>query len=401
MALRGLLRRLMASWRSRPGGTAGVWVKGAAHVDAHLGEAPRRLLIFCERPAATQDVHLLRPLRRLRRQGACAVVMVSEASIAQAGGAGWLEAAWKAVAPTAVVLSRFAGPETSAVVEMARLKGTPLITHLDDFLLDVPPDLGLDKVKRHNRPERVAALRESLAGADLLYISTSSLADRLRRSGFDRPMIVARLQSCADAGEIAESSAEAPRDDRVSIGYQGTRNHHLDLAMVMPAVIKVLNARPQAVFELFGTIEPPPEASELGDRFRRHPPAADYDQFLDGLKALDWDIGLAPLRDTEFNSFRTYTKWTEYTLAGTAVIASAGVVYKDVIGDDAGLLAGPEDWEAALLRMVDDVALRRSAVAHAQARLRQDLNLGAMERQWLDVLEAADAEVRRGRARTP
>lgn len=357
-------------------------------IDEHAEKAKLRILIFCERPSATQEVHLLRPLRRMRRDGECAVVVASEASVAAAGGA-WLDAVWSGMSPHLVVLSRFAGPETAAILDHARLAGTPIITHLDDFLLEVPPDLGADKVRRHNRPERVAALVDSLRRADLLYISTKPLAQRLQKAGFDTPIMVADLQSCADPAEL-EPLAEVSRDT-VRIGYQGTRNHHLDLAMIVPAVANVLSARPNATFETFGTIEPPTGLEAFGSRVRHHPPVADYSQFLDRLKALDWAIGVAPLRATEFNGFRTHTKWTEYAMAGVAIIASDSVVYRDVVAGGAGLLAAEDKWEAALLRLVDDAQLRRAMAEAAQDRLRSELTLSAMEAQLLAAFRLAIA----------
>lgn len=387
--------QLFGGARRRRSSLADEWARGAAEADTHFGTAELRLLVFCERLAASQEVHLLRPLRRLRRRGSCGLIVVSEDSISTGGGVDWLARAWAAQPPHAVILSRFAGPQTGEIIALARRRGAPVIAHLDDFLFEVPADLGADKVRRHNRPERIAALRCAFTEADLLYVSTHPLGARLRQEGFTRPMRVAELQSCADADELA-APPEPGRVGPIRIGYQGTRNHGLDLQTVVPAVLRVLEARPDARFELFGTIEAPPQLEAMGDRFRRHPPVADYQGFLDRLKDLRWDIGVAPLRDTEFNSFRTYTKWTEYTVAGVPTIASDTVVYRDVVAGGAGMLAGDDAWETVLLRAVDDAALRRGLVTRAQNRLRRDLNLQKMERQLLEVLVDSGASAARG-----
>jgi glycosyltransferase involved in cell wall biosynthesis len=385
--MRGVVRLLTRLGVSR--GTE-IWPAGATAVDAHLGSADLRILICCERLAASQEVHLLRPLRRLRRLGNCGLIIVSEDALSAAGVASWLARAWAGLTPHAVILSRFAGPQTSDIISLAQASGVPVIAHLDDFLLEVPADLGADKVRRHNRPERVAALRRSLTDADLLYVSTPPLAARLRQEGFSRPMVISELQSCADPDEMSTPDQARPPGP-VRIGYQGTRNHRLDLEIILPAVLRVLTARPETTFELFGTIETAPQLESLGDRFRRHPPVEDYDAFLGKLKELRWDLGVAPLRSTEFNSYRTYTKWTEYTIAGIPTVASDSVVYRDVTAGGAGILAAVETWAEVLLRAVDDAALRREMVSRAQQRVRNGLNLENMERQLLHVLETAGA----------
>src|SRR5690606_18115268 len=130
----------------------------------------------------------------------------------------------------ALIFSRFAGPLAGRAIEGARRAGIPVVTHLDDFLLEVPPDLGADKVKRHNRPERVAALRQTLTEADLLFISTQALADGLRRRGIERPMVVAQLQSCAAPQEAVPPPTATGRH---RTRYQGTRHHHLGHDMLL------------------------------------------------------------------------------------------------------------------------------------------------------------------------
>jgi hypothetical protein len=236
-------------------------------------------------------------------------------------------------------------------------------------------------------------LRRTLDEADLLYISTAALASALRDAGVETEMTVARLQSCADPGELAPPP---PPGSRVTIGYQGTRNHRLDLEMILPALCEVLDARPHVGFDLFGSIETPTDLARFGDRVKVHPPAADYAAFLEALKGLRWDVGLAPLRSTAFNSYRTYTKWTEYTVGGSATLASQGVVYQDVIGNDAGMLVDERGWVDALISVIDDQGLRRKLIDTAQDRIRASLTLSAMEHQVLSMLRAVGVRVPSG-----
>lgn len=357
--------------------------------DAGMGDAALRLLMFCDRRAASQEVHLLRPLRRARRVHEAGLVIYSE-DVAAAQGAEprWVEDAFDRSKPHALVFSRFAGFAAEAIIAAARRRGVRIVTHLDDYLLEVPGDVGATKAAHHMRPERIAALTATLRDADLLYISTAPLAAKVRAAGFTAPVIVSELQSCADEDELAPPPSD---DGQVRIGYQGTSSHGPDLAMIAPALIAALKARPHATLTLFGTIKPPPELAALGDRVRHMPAAGEYDAFLAALRKEAWHIGLAPLRNTEFNSFRTYTKWTEYALAGAAVLASDTLPYRDVMANGAGLLVRDDGWEHALLTAIDDAPARRRMAEAAQTKLRTELTLARQEQQVRAMLRQAGA----------
>jgi hypothetical protein len=251
----------------------------------------------------------------------------------------------------------------------------------------VPAELGADKTKHHMRPERTAALRASLAGSDLLYISTESLAAKIRFAGFTTPVVVSHFQSCADPHEIHSPPHYDPDSAApVQLGYQGTRNHGHDLQMLAPQLIAVMQARPDVTLTLFGTIEPPLEFAPIANRIERISPAGDYTSFLAALAAQRWDIGLAPLRELEFNSFRTYTKWTEYSLAGVCVIATDCVVYRSVMNGGAGLLVQNDGWRDGLLDLIDNPLMRRQMVDTAQDMLRTTHTLREQESQVVAML---------------
>jgi hypothetical protein len=362
-------------------------------IDPDAERAALRLLLLCDRPSASQEVHLLRALRRMRRLGTCALAIYSEDAAADATRAkkAWIHSAIEHFRPHALLLSRFAGAETGAVIAAARLHAVPTITHLDDYLLEVPADLGPGKLRHHMRPERIAALTQSLTEADLLYISTEPLAARVRRAGFTTPIVVSALQSCADPDELAPPVP--PEPNAVRIGYQGTRSHVHDLQMIAPALVSVLRKRPHATLDLFGTIEAPPELLALGPQLRRIPPTPDYTSFLERLRERRWHIGLGPLRPIEFNTFRTYTKWTEYAIAGAPMLASDCAAYRPVAHNGAVCLVADNDWEEALLAAIDNAEARHSWINAAQDKLRTEMTLTNQETQVLAMLKQAGAAI--------
>ena len=351
-----------------------------------------RIVLFCDAPAATQQVHLLRPLKRMRKSGRCEIAIVTEKGAKAASCSEDFVVLFRRLKPAVIIFSRFGGEQASIAIDAARSVGVPVITHLDDYLLEVPAELGADKVRRHNRPERIAAIRATLDRADLLFISTEPLAARLCRAGVQTRKIVAGIQSGAAAGECVPPVERAP-GTAFRIGYQGTRNHGHDLSLIVPQIIRTLDAAPEATFEIFGTIEMPAELERFGARAVRHGAIADYEGFLEFLKPLGWHVGLAPLRALEFNTFRTYTKWVEYTLAGVPMIASPGGVYEGMLAGGAGIVAQDEDWADAILRLCAAEDARRAIAAVAQTRLLASCSLDLMEAQVLDVLRAVGVKI--------
>lgn len=346
--------------------------------------------MLVDRPSASQEVHLFRALRRLRCLRECALCVWSEEDAGERAkqDQNWIANELDRLKPHVLLISRFASSGVDAAIAAARVRQIPVVTHLDDYLLDVPPDLGADKIKHHMKPERIAALKASLTQADLLYISTDTLAAKIRSTGILTPTVVSQLQSCADPDEIALPPYYDPDAfEPVRIGYQGTRNHVHDLRMIAPQLIAAMEARPEVTLTLFGTIEPPDELGPIANRIQRLQPAGDYDAFLSSLTAQRWDIGMAPLRELEFNSYRTYTKWTEYSLAGVCVIATDSVVYRPVMKDGAGMLVPNDGWHDGLIYLIDNALERRQMVDKAQQILRTALTLQAQEVQLLAALD--------------
>jgi glycosyltransferase involved in cell wall biosynthesis len=355
------------------------WIVGAGE------SAPHRLLIFCPEFSATQEIHFLRPLRGAQQKGACQLALVNESQLARIAPEGRSEEVmrlWREFRPTVAILSRYAGPDHQILIDVAMRHGTPIVVHLDDDLFDVPAELGRKKREFHNSTERQTALRQACRFASVIYVPTERLAERIREYGFPGEVVFPPIQVGADPDELKPHERRAGVG--ITIGYMGTASHQHDLAMVVPALAALLETQ-DVRFETFGTVAMPRELERFGSQVNSVPPVADYSRFLQALRELKWDVGLAPLREIPFNSFRTYTKWLEYTMAGVPVLASDCEVYRSVIDSDAGSLVDDERWGEALEEMIRSAALREVCVRQAQHRVRRDFRLEALGESVLNV----------------
>ncbi len=297
--------------------------------------------------------------------------------------------AFAAHRPSVLILSRYTSNLGREWIALARQSGIPAIYHLDDDLLAVPASLGKSKFKAYNSPERLQALRDNIEASDLLYVSTAELAKRFDEHGIGTPIIGGDVYCAVSAEDIG--ALVAPATGPV-IGYMGTAGHAADLAMVLPAVIELMETIPNLQFELFGTIAMPAELERFTGRVRHLPPLGSYAEFLPFLRSLGWWIGLAPLEDNVFNRCKADTKWVEYSLSGIAVVASDLPVYHRACANGAGILAsGSDEWRDAVHRLLLDPDARKRMVAAAQAKLRTAYSHESLRKQVLKVFEEATA----------
>lgn len=202
---------------------------------------------------------------------------------------------------------------------------------------------------------RYARMRRFLAQiCGEVWVSTPELAKRYAPSS---PKLLAPTYI------EYESSGAAP----LVYFYHGTWAHRREIEWLVPVVRQVQEAIPGAWFEIMGT-----------DRVRRlyrgiprvrvvHPmPWRDYLAYAGTVK---YQVGLAPCFDTAFNRARSHSKLFDITRLGAAGIYSNVTPYAEkVIHGQTGYLCPnePEEWVAAITRLLSDQDLRSSLYVKAK-----------------------------------
>ena len=360
--------------------------------------AQHRFLIVANAHLPTVQVCLEQPLQASVLAGDLVLDLLTETRIkaesARRGSADdlstWLQAGLDQFSPDAIIFSRYSGPCADEIVDWADRNGVAVIYQIDDDLLGVPRSLGEAKYAYHNAPERLETVGSLLRAADVVYVSTDVLRDRL----IER---VPAISAIAGAINASGRVMKRPTDRAAkTIGYMASADHLPNLEMVLPAIIDVLERHPHLAFELFGSIPIPEALGRLGDRIRKIDPVADYASFLDALKQRDWDIGVCPLVPTEFNRTKSNNKWIEYTSLGIASVASGGMIYDECCADGCGILATDlDEWRHALEMLVSNPVERLAMVNRAQRKLEENYGIAKHRDQILRIVEIA-----RERART-
>jgi len=279
---------------------------------------PLRLLVIADGFGATQQISFITPLRRWRAAGAAAIRLIDERQLQKvrhkAGADGveaFLEGEFRVFRPTILILSRYAGEDHGTLFALASANRIPVVYHLDDDIFETPIALGIDIYRRYNHPRRVHAMYRIAEGADLVFTSTPTLAERVRQRLKPKRLIVADAYVGADVHDPAgpESAGSKPPGE-VRLGYMASAGHAFDFELAEGAVTSLLLAIPQLTFHLFGSIAGPGVAEIAGERVvRQLRVAGSYEDFRKALGGLGWDIGLAPLRNNDFNACKAPTKW--------------------------------------------------------------------------------------------
>jgi hypothetical protein len=271
----------------------------------------------------------------------------------------------------------------------AKRRRVPVIYHIDDDLLTIPPEIGSQKHALHNAGARLTAVRELLCSADLVYASTEKLRQKLLSYFPELPIIAGKIY-CSSTPLAGPRPGPARK-----VGYMASADHAHNLEMIVPAVEQMLERNPDVELELFGSIAIPPALTRFGRRVSTAPAIADYGEFLSEFARFGWDIGVCPLAPIEFNLMKANPKWVEYTTVGAAVIASKGTVYDECCGGGCGILAdGPDNWLAALELLIRDDGERLGMVDRAQAKLEVEYSISGLREQVLDVIASARQIVR-------
>lgn len=254
-----------------------------------------------------------------------------------------------------IVGQRFIGPEGQALWDGWKTK-TKLVYENDDDVLH--PDNSSGLALWHDEDIR-RTFCHNVSISDLVTVSTEALAEQMRPLN---PNVVV-IPNHVDGDMLF---LERPRRERLTVGWAGGMSHLIDWMEAAEPVRELLETHPTVDFHFCGTDYSP--LLKMTCRFT--PWREDTWSYF---KAIDFDIGLAPLADTVFNRSKSWIKALEYMALGIPVIASDRPAYRDMVVDGVtGFLVRTEaEWRARLNDLVNDEAMRVEMGAKGREIARQ------------------------------
>jgi glycosyl transferase family 1 len=316
------------------------------------------------------------PLQELARRGHT-VHWPGDASFQQLR-AGSVPSAWDALH-----VQQLHDEEALEVMLRVRRAGVAVVWDTDDDLGAVTRGSeawhrlgGRRGIKRHVK-QALAAAR----AAHLVTTTNEHLAQVYRDHGVERVVAVENYLAPRDLGHPRK------RHQGVVIGIVAAGEHEPDLRKLrFGAMLETLLERHDGVRVI---------AIGAGLEVRsRHRYTHVRDVEIDELIAAEceFDIALAPLRDTAFNRARSNIKLKEYAAAGATWLASPVGPYAGMGEEQGGRLVRDDEWLPALEALLGDPDRRRALAARARAWAQgQTIRAGAARWQaaFRDAIERA------------
>ncbi len=339
------------------------------------------LVVLSERNNATYRINFIEPLACSLGVPRLTGLFADELeSLPISKASETIEAALGPSGTTAAVISRYTGPMAADLIRRCRRRGTAVHFHLDDWLFGMPIALGPSYAKAYGSAylQQLTALIES---TDSVLCSSAYLADLVaQRFPGHSVRTVPGVCYRDHAGGAWALKSRASRWRRrwrfrhqLLIGYAGSSSHTRDLALVAPAIERLMAEHPAVRFECFGVPVPGSIARRWPDRVASFGYTKDYDSYLRTLYELGWSLGLCPLVDDDFNRSKTPTKLLEYAAVGVPALCSRVEPYAQLLqlAPDAPACIAPDGWYEVLRNWPAQAPRHQHHLRALRAMLRQ------------------------------
>lgn len=201
------------------------------------------------------------------------------------------------------------------------------------------------------------------ATANMVTTTTPYLGDLHRELTPQTPVVVL-------PNYIPEWVLDMKNDDRQGrkrLGWMGGASHSRDIHMATGAVRRFMKRFPEWDLYLAGTDYRKQFATPLDRTF--HIPwihVCDYPDVF--YRAIDFDIGICPLLDTQFARSKSPIKALEYMARGMPVVASDVEPYRKFIkhGENGFLVKHEHEWLSAISELARDDELRTQMAQNAK-----------------------------------
>jgi len=302
--------------------------------------------------------------------------------------------------PDTVVFGRAYPSQYDPIKIMRDFKkqGTRVIYDMDDDFWSVDKDNPSVLVSNAHKDQYEGMIREADA-----VISPSPVLLKKFKKHFKKPTFL-----CPN-GIDYDHYRERPHghEGTLVVGYMGAASHWKDLQLIAP-VIAELQQKYDFLFTIYGLTGEPLEAAIytynkiLHSNFQPekrayHQAALDFYNKLEGtrmwhipfmppelhpmtLQKADFDIGLAPLLDSEFNRGKSNIKFYEYAAVGTVTLASDVLPYNSEVKYTAKNTH--KDWVKKLEALLTNEKLREKVLNEQKDWVRKHRSVDAIGIDW-------------------
>ena len=236
----------------------------------------------------------------------------------------------------------------------------------------------------------MANIKKLVSAADEIVVSTSELKRRFDNLNLSGNVTIIRNYYLDNVLPLKEFSYSG--NQYVKIGYFGTMTHNNDLELIHNVILRLKDIFSkkgiQVDLEVIGA-----SIDENVDWFnvKKMPyypmSMATFMKWI-SVRA-NWDIGIIPLVNTEFNKCKSELKYIEFTALGVPIVASDVDAYKGTVEEGVtGFLANSEDeWVNKLSMLIENPKLRHGILNNARDDILKNYDLRSRAKQWDEIFK--------------
>lgn len=275
--------------------------------------------------------------------------------------------------------------DSAALIDLFQNQKKKVIVDYDDYSFDLSPsnprytELGIKenqilddkgnvikdfrnmerKFDLKSNTEKYEAFKYCSKKADLITTTTEHLADYFRKINKN----VTVCPNSIDFDVWKPIKRLAPQEE-IRLGWFGGDSHHKDLEIFGQLFPYLQNKYPQVKFVILGPDVPywKPIFKDVDPKKLVWHDWADLSVYTLTLASMDWDIGLCPLEDNEFNKCKSSIKHFEFGSLGIPVVVQNMLPYSLTVNHGkTGFLAKTiEDWIKYVSLLIEDSILRKN-----------------------------------------
>lgn len=263
-----------------------------------------------------------------------------------------------------------------------------LITECDDWIFDVPPyNIASNPYKPNSEKEQIAW--DQLQLSDAIIVSTSFLKENLAEQFPNKPIHIIPNSIDFDRWDnvISDGDMAAKGDGVVRIGYTGCANHGGDMEIVKNVLLSLVDE-----FQNLEVLIAQDMGSLSDIKHPRFKVLKKWTNIIDYpamLKGWDLDIGIAPLRDNNFNRAKSNLRWLEYSALKIPTVASKVRPFTEsIIDGQTGLICDSKQaWYETLKNLIKDKNSRQTLGQRAYDEVKNKFNMNNIAEQYRATLE--------------
>lgn len=227
------------------------------------------------------------------------------------------------------------------IAKQCKKAGKLILYALDDDVFEIAPD-SLSAVYFNQKTVR-SRVRWFIKNSDVFISPSRHILEKYKHDA-KRTL---RIEEPSFKHEFIPEKKKENR--KLKIGFAGSVDRTGDVQRILQGAIEEFyeKYKEEADIEFMGA------KIDLIDKLglKYYPYEEDYEKYQKRFAELNWDIGLAPMPDTEFHRGKHYNKYIEYASIGCIGIYSNVIPYTYAVKDkENGILCGntTKEWLEAL-----------------------------------------------------